>query len=56
MKLPYPPRKKVKEQDHKFRMFMKMLNKLEMNIPFAEAIDLMPQYAKFMKELLTKKR
>ncbi|MCI62023.1 hypothetical protein A2U01_0083280, partial [Trifolium medium] len=35
---------------------MKMLNKLEMNIAFAEALEQMPKYAKFMKELLTKKQ
>ncbi|MCI81756.1 hypothetical protein A2U01_0103030, partial [Trifolium medium] len=33
-----------------------MLNKLEMSIPFAEALEQMPKYAKLMKELLTKKR
>ncbi|PNX70006.1 hypothetical protein L195_g064690, partial [Trifolium pratense] len=29
-KVPYPRRKKVKNQDLEFRKFMKMLNKLEM--------------------------
>ncbi|MCI79665.1 hypothetical protein A2U01_0100936, partial [Trifolium medium] len=38
------------------RKFMKILNKIEMTIPFMEAIEKMPEYAKFMKELLTKKR
>ncbi|PNX55474.1 hypothetical protein L195_g049103 [Trifolium pratense] len=55
-KVPYPRRKKVKNQDLEFRKFMKMLNKLEMTIPFVEALEKMPEYAKFMKELLTKKR
>jgi hypothetical protein len=35
---------------------MKMLNDLQINIPFAEVLEQMPVYAKFMKELLTKKR
>jgi hypothetical protein len=35
---------------------MKMLHNLQVNIPFAEALEQMPVYAKFMKELLTKKR
>ncbi|MCI77577.1 hypothetical protein A2U01_0098847, partial [Trifolium medium] len=39
-----------------FQKFIKMLNKIEMTIPFVEAIKKMPEYAKFMKELLTKKR
>ncbi|MCI54363.1 hypothetical protein A2U01_0075613, partial [Trifolium medium] len=55
-KVPYPRRKKVNNQDLEFRKFMKMLNKLEMTIPFVEAFEKMPEYAKFMKELLTKKR
>ncbi|MCI79027.1 hypothetical protein A2U01_0100298, partial [Trifolium medium] len=31
---------------------MKMLNKLEMTIPFVETLEKIPEYAKFMKELL----
>ncbi|GAU51100.1 hypothetical protein TSUD_411810 [Trifolium subterraneum] len=56
-KLPYPRRKKAKAKDHQqFKKFMKMLHNLQMNIPFAEALEQMSVYAKFMKELLTKKR
>ncbi|CAJ2666538.1 unnamed protein product [Trifolium pratense] len=35
---------------------MKMLHDLQINIPFAEVLEQMPVYAKFMKDLLTKKR
>ncbi|XP_047178948.1 uncharacterized protein LOC124845786 [Vigna umbellata] len=35
---------------------MEIFNKLEINIPFSEALQQMPSYAKFFKELLTKKR
>ena len=35
---------------------MKVVKKLQINIPFTEALEQMPIYAKFMKELLTKKR
>ncbi|MCI29409.1 hypothetical protein A2U01_0050618, partial [Trifolium medium] len=35
---------------------MKMLHDLQINIPFAEVLEQMPVYAKFMKELMTKKR
>ncbi|MCH93279.1 hypothetical protein A2U01_0014227, partial [Trifolium medium] len=56
-RIPFPRRKEVvKNQDGEFQKFMKMLNKLEMTIPFVEAIEKIPKYAKFMKELLTKKR
>ncbi|MCI54485.1 hypothetical protein A2U01_0075735, partial [Trifolium medium] len=39
-----------------FRKYMKILNKIEMTIPFVEAMEKIPEYAKFMKELLMKKR
>ncbi|PNX63843.1 hypothetical protein L195_g061823, partial [Trifolium pratense] len=54
--VPYPRKKKVKNQDREFHKFMEVLNKLEMAIPLVEALEEMPTYAKFLKELLTKKR
>ena len=33
-----------------------MLKKIKVNIPFAEALAQMPHYAKFMKDILSKKR
>ena len=33
-----------------------MFNKIEINIPFLEALTQMPHYVKFMKDLLSKKR
>lgn len=33
-----------------------MFKKLHINIPFAEALEQMPSYVKFMKEILSKKR
>ncbi|MCI48796.1 hypothetical protein A2U01_0070039, partial [Trifolium medium] len=35
---------------------MKMFHSLQVNIPLAEALEQMPIYAKFLKELLIKKR
>ena len=32
-----------------------MFKKLEINIPFAEALDQMPHYVKFMKDIINKK-
>ncbi|GKC50312.1 uncharacterized protein Tco_1073057 [Tanacetum coccineum] len=43
---------KEKEQ---FRKFLKKLQQLSINIPFIEALEQMPKYAKFMKDLLSKK-
>ncbi|XP_017423651.1 uncharacterized protein LOC108332864 [Vigna angularis] len=35
---------------------MALFKKLEITIPFSEALQQMPSYARFMKDLLTKKR
>ncbi|XP_017412972.1 uncharacterized protein LOC108324542 [Vigna angularis] len=35
---------------------MEIFKKLKINIPFSKALQQMPSYAKFFKELLTKKR
>ncbi|XP_068504354.1 uncharacterized protein [Phaseolus vulgaris] len=35
---------------------MDILKRLQINIPFTETLEQMPTYAKFMKELFTKKR
>ncbi|PNX76212.1 hypothetical protein L195_g032157, partial [Trifolium pratense] len=57
-RVPYPRKIRVKNLDREkdFKKFMKVLNKLEMAIPLVEALEQMPLYAKFLKELLTKKR
>ncbi|KAL5994011.1 hypothetical protein ACLOJK_038368 [Asimina triloba] len=50
--------KKKKRSRNKLRKQRCQLHqpKLHINIPFAEAMEQMPSYAKFMKELLSKKR
>lgn len=47
--------KKEKEVSQ-FKKFMEMLNKIQVNILFYEALKQMPVYEKFMKELLSGKR
>ena len=42
--------------DDEFSKFLNMFKKLEINIPFVEALAQMPHYAKFMKEIINKKR
>ena len=57
VKLPFPIRNKKKEQHEKnFEKFLEMFKKLEINIPFLEALEQMPTYAKFMKDVIAKKR
>ncbi|XP_061374281.1 uncharacterized protein LOC133316540 [Gastrolobium bilobum] len=56
VKAPYPQRLQHNEQKKNFSKFLEIFKKLHINIPFAEALEQMPSYAKFLKEILTKKR
>ncbi|XP_050896110.1 uncharacterized protein LOC127102824 [Lathyrus oleraceus] len=57
VKLPFPTRNKKKENHEKnFEKFLEMFKKLEINILFLEALEKMPSYAKFMKDIISKKR
>ena len=42
--------------DDQFSKFLNMFKKIEVNIPFVETLAQMPHYAKFMKDILRKKR
>ena len=44
---------KLEEQ---FSRLLNMFKNLEINIPFSEAFTQMPHYAKFMKDILSRKR
>ncbi|KAG9446755.1 hypothetical protein H6P81_012883 [Aristolochia fimbriata] len=54
--LPYPARAKKDKLEGKFLKFIDIFKKLEINIPFVEALMQMPQYAKFLKEVLSGRR
>jgi len=57
VKLPYPHLSKKKEkQEGQFKKFMELFTQLKVNIPFSETLDQMPVYAKFMKDMLTRRR
>ena len=45
-----------KTKDGKYRRFITMLKQLSINVPLIEALEQMPGYAKFMKDMVTKKR
>ncbi|XP_057719764.1 uncharacterized protein LOC130934193 [Arachis stenosperma] len=55
-KAPYPQQLKKSGDDSQFSLFLEVFKRLQINIPFAEVIEQMPLYAKFLKELMTKKR
>ena len=53
---PFPQWLRKKADDVKFSKFLAMLKQLTINVPLIEALEQMPGYAKFMKDLVTKKR
>ena len=52
----YPQHLKKSKLDKQFTKFLEVFKKLHINIPFADALEQMPSYVKFMKEILSKKR
>ncbi|XP_073061863.1 uncharacterized protein [Primulina eburnea] len=54
--LPYPQRFKKKGLDDQFAKFLEIFKKIHINIPFANALEQMPNYAKFIKDVMSKKR
>lgn len=53
--LPYPYIHSRKEKDKHFSRFMVTFKKLEITIPFIEALQQMPSYVRFMKDFLQRK-
>ena len=54
--IPYSQRLKKHKLDKQFTKFMEVFKKLYINIPFADALEQMPIYVKFMKDILSQKR
>nr|XP_025677593.1 probable basic-leucine zipper transcription factor N [Arachis hypogaea] len=54
--LPYPQRLQKEIKDQQFPKFLEIFKKLEINLPLAEVLEQMSLYAKFLKELINKKR
>ena len=54
--VPFPQRLQKSRIEEQFARFLKTFQKLEISMPFTEVVTRMPLYAKFMKEILSKKR
>ena len=54
--VPFPQRLQKSRREEQFSKFLDIFKKIEINIPFAEVISQMPHYAKFLKEILSKKK
>ncbi|XP_060969639.1 uncharacterized protein LOC133036888 [Cannabis sativa] len=52
---PFPQRFKKQQDDGQFWRFLDILKQLHINIPLVEALEQMPTYVKFLKDILTKK-
>ena len=53
---PFPQRLQKSKIEEQFARFLKTFQKLEISMPFTEVVTQMPLYAKFLKEILSKKR
>ena len=54
--VPFPQRLQNSKIEEQFARFLKTFQKLEISMPFTEVVTQMPLYAKFLKEILSKKR
>ncbi|XP_058758400.1 uncharacterized protein LOC131631644 [Vicia villosa] len=54
--IPFPQRLKNTKTENQFQKFIKVIEKLHIEIPFTEAITQIPSYAKFLKDIFSNKR
>ena len=53
--VPYPLVPSKKDKERHLARFLDIFKKLEITVPFGESLQQMPFYAKFIKDMLTKK-
>ncbi|KAK8690856.1 hypothetical protein V6N13_074382 [Hibiscus sabdariffa] len=53
---PFPQRLKKQKQDYQFKKFFDILKQIHINLPLVEALQQMPNYAKFLKDMGSRKR
>ncbi|KAK8614704.1 hypothetical protein V6N13_068499 [Hibiscus sabdariffa] len=47
---------KKQKQDYQFKKFLDILKQVHINLPLVEALQQMPNYAKFLKDMVTRKK
>ncbi|XP_070055093.1 uncharacterized protein [Nicotiana tomentosiformis] len=52
----YPQILVKQNNENQFKKFTEMMKSLSINVPLVEALEQMPGYSKFIKDLITKKR
>ncbi|KAK8972450.1 hypothetical protein V6N11_025555 [Hibiscus sabdariffa] len=53
---PFPQRLKKQEQDYQFKKFFDILKQVHINLPLVEALQQMPNYDKFLKDMVSRKK
>ena len=56
LKAPYPERLQAPKKGGKFEDILEVFKQVQIDIPFLDAIQQIPSYAKFLKDLITVKR
>jgi hypothetical protein len=56
LKAPYPERLQAPRNGGKLEDILEVFKQVQINIPFLDAIQQIPSYAKFLKDLVTVKR
>ncbi|XP_024963120.1 uncharacterized protein LOC112503288 [Cynara cardunculus var. scolymus] len=54
--VPFPQRLRNQKEELHFKKFLEVFKALHINIPLVKAIEQMPSYAKFLKDILSKKK
>ena len=54
--VPFPQRLQKAKMEEQFSRFLDIFKKIEINIPFIEALTQRPNYAMYFKDILNKKR
>ncbi|KAJ9562342.1 hypothetical protein OSB04_007502 [Centaurea solstitialis] len=54
--IPFPQRLRNQKEEIQFKKFLDIFKQLHINIPLVEAIEKMPNYAKILKDILSKKK
>ncbi|KAK8615421.1 hypothetical protein V6N13_017011 [Hibiscus sabdariffa] len=52
----FPQRLKKQKQDYQFKKFLDILKQVHINLPLVEALQQMRNYAKFLKDIVTRKK
>ena len=55
VEVPYPVVPSKKEKEHHLASFLDIFRKLEITMPFGKALQQMPLYSKFFKDMLTRR-